>query len=433
MRYPLLLFLLGSLLNASLQAQDCNAALNEALTKYESGQITSIDLSSCLKTKSLKRAKLIDAYELMTEVALYQDSTEQAHAYFERLLFYNPLFKIDSLNNSYDLIYLAQTYNRRPFLILNAAVGINMTHVQLLQSYGVDNIRRPADSYFPLQTGLSGRFGLSLPVGSHLELSTELAMAFRRYNYTDSMLISVNSQNPTGSGELLYSDLRLVESQFWLSLPLCIQYNFTEKKRLLPYVYGGASVDWLLQASLNGARRANSAGLAGGDEVRINLMENQQSQRANFNFSLMAGLGTRLRVGRNFLFFDLRYQANFLNIVNPDNRYANKELLYNIGFIDNDFRTRNVSFSVGFAKALYTARRKRRFQRSIVEKRVLKWAEREKREILNQVERETVGASKRELRSTINRLENKKESMIRDAIRGRLDIDAKGKIIDPLK
>lgn len=434
MNYQLLLCCLLCLLTVPMQAQqlDCTAALNEALTKYESGQIASIDLSTCLKTKGLKRAKLIDAYELMTEVALYEDSTEKAREYFRGLLFYNPLFKIDTLNHSYDLIYLAQTYNRRPFLIVNGSVGVNMTHVQQLQNYGVDNTQRVANNYFPLLTGLSGRFGVSLPVGNHFEISTELAVAFRRYDYSDSMLISVNSQNPTGEQGVLYSNLRFVESQLWLSLPLCVQYNFTEKKRLLPYVYGGASADWLLQASLNGARRSNSAGLAGGDEGRINLMSNQQSQRENFNFSVMAGLGTRLRIGRNFLFIDLRYESNFLNIVNPDNRYANKELLYNIGFIDNDFRTRGVSLSIGFAKALYTARLKRRFQRSTIEKRVAKWAEREKREILNQLENETVGASKRELRSAINRLENKKESMIRDAIRGRLDIDAKGKINNPL-
>lgn len=427
-----LLFFWCQVMALSLHAQ-CNAALNDALTAYEAGQISSIDLSNCLDQKKLKRAKLIDAYELMTEVALYRDSTDKAIEYFNRLLFFNPLFKIDTLNNSYDLIYLAQTYNRRPFLIVNSSIGINFTHVQRLQSYGVDNLQNPAESYFPLLAGLSGRLGLSLPVGSHFELSTELAASFRRYNYSDSMLTSVNAQNPTGEVPLWYSDLRFSESHLWLNIPLSIQYNFTEKKRFLPYVYGGGSADLLLQARLNGPRRSNAAGLAGGDEVRIDLMQRTQSQRSNFNFSLFAGLGTRIRMGRNFLFLDMRYQANFLNLVNPENRYANKELLYDIGFVDNDFRTRSVSFSIGFAKAFYTARQKRRYQRSTVEKRVAKWAEREKKDILRQIENETIGASQRELRSAINRLENKKESMIRDAIRGRLDIDAKGKIKDALE
>jgi hypothetical protein len=104
-----------------------------------------------------------------------------------------------------------------------------------------------------------------------------------------------------------------------------------------------------------------------------------------------------------------------LNSVNMENRYSNRELVYQFGHVDNDFRIDNFSLSVGFEKSFYKPRKKPKYNPNLVDTRLDKLLKREK----NNAKRTTDAELKRELNSFIRDLERDKPGILEDVRRGR--------------
>jgi tryptophan-rich sensory protein len=85
------------------------------------------------------------------------------------------------------------------------------------------------------------------------------------------------------------------------------------------------------------------------------------SLRKSLNVSGIIGIGSKFRIGRDFLVVEARYNRMLLNSVNLDNRYSIRELVYQFGYVDNDFRIDNFSLSVGFEKSFYKPRKKPKY------------------------------------------------------------------------
>lgn len=422
-----------------------NCRLDEAKRWYEEGRLERIEeIEACAKDpKSMSTEKRIEAFELLTESYLYRDKIGAADRSFQDLLRIDPLYEPDSIGESYesyDLIYLSNTYTRRPIFSMYFGLGGNYTHIEQLENYGVDNTTG-ANDYETFQDrivfGGNATVGFELPLIWGFDLTLDATFGYRAYSFADSLYISL-ATNPTGqtySNEetplasatpLLYSTLTFREDQFWIDVPLTLRYNIENFHGFLPYVYVGGAANFLIHAQLTDVDRANTpeitadqSSLQPSDIVLTNttnfLTGNQVSMRTQVNWSLVAGAGVKFRLGRNFIYADFRYTRMFLNAVERDNRYANRNLLYNYAHVDNDFRMDNFALTVGFVKAFYVPRKKRKHNPLVINGRYNRFLERER----NYIKRETDEDLRQELNSAIKEMERNKPSLIEDVQKGK--------------
>jgi hypothetical protein len=451
-RFSLLLSILCFFSCADLQAQKTkkgsspnNCQLDEAKRWYELGDLEKIEsIEPCVSDpKSMSREKRIEALQLITESYLYRDKIGAADNSFKKLLSVHPLYEADSTDPgiSYDLIYLSRTFSRRPIFSMYFGAGVNFTLVEQLENYGTDNTSGIADHEGYLREyefGITGAIGFELPLIYNFELALDATFGYRTFAYGDSLYVSVNSANPTGgvnseltnrAGEpLLYSILSFKENQFWIDVPLMLRYNITKFKGVLPYIYVGCAANFLLSADLGNVERLLQPEITAGNHSiptadRIFLTEHKDehsdktlpSLRNMYNFSFIAGAGLKFRTGRNFIFVDFRYTRMFFNNVDINNRYANTDLLFRYGHVDNDFRMDNFALTVGFIKSFYKPRKKHQHNPRSINNKYNKWLEKER----NYAKRETDEDLKRELNSAIKDMERQKPSLIEDVQKGK--------------
>jgi hypothetical protein len=87
-------------------------------------------------------------------------------------------------------------------------------------------------------------------------------------------------------------------------------------------------------------------------------------KRQLLNRSFVVGGGFRYKVGKDFVFVDMRYMAGHTNLTKPksnfyestkiaDNESTLAETATKYSFVGDYFRLDNVSFSIGFVKPIY--------------------------------------------------------------------------------
>jgi len=131
---------------------------------------------------------------------------------------------------------------------------------------------------------------------------------------------------------------------------------------LQAFGYAGLAINALLGAKL------------APDGVDLNSPSTMQQQvwqgpevdigyKRNFlNRSLVLGGGFKYKVGKNFLFVDMRYMAGLSNITKNTYTTSNGQLdklLTNYEYASDFFRLDNLSLSVGFIKPLYDPRKRK--------------------------------------------------------------------------
>lgn len=435
----LLLLLSGISFAQSLDPTICNDRLEEAKKSYQAGQLEEVKdkIEGCLneRPRLFSKEKMVEGYKLLTESFLFRNEIGESTISFENMLRFDPLFEADSTdpNNSYDLIYLSRTYRRKPIISVYGNIGTNYTMLEILQNYNTDNNNRTAENYKQFTLGFNGALGLEIPVWRDFTVAVEGNFSMRSYLYADTMFLTSNLSNPRQE-EYQYSLLQFNERQLYIDIPIMVRYEHYLKKtkKIIPYAHLGIAPNFLLGSKLVNIQRSTSretlgGGAVVGGEITIPIAgagltaygeENGEaglSLRNKINVSAMAGLGAKFRIGSDFLIVEARYNRFLLNSVNLENRYSNRELVYQFGYVDNDFRIDNFSLTVGFEKSFYKPRKKRKYDPILVDKRLDKLLKREK----NNAKRTTDSELKRELNSFIRDLERDKPGILEDVRRGR--------------
>jgi hypothetical protein len=434
-----LLFITQIVFAQSLDPTICIDRLEEAKRSYRAGLLSEVKdkIEDCLseRPKIFSREKMVEGYKLLTESFLFRNEIGESTISYENLLKFNPLFEADSTDpdNSYDLIYLSRTYRRKPLISAYVNLGTNYTMVQTLQNYNTDNNNRPAQNYKQVTVGFNTALGVEIPVWRDFTVAIEGNFAMRSYLFADTMYLTSNLLNPR-QADYQYSLLQFNERQFYIDIPVMVRYEHYLKKfkKIIPYAYIGAAPNFLLSSNLVNINRSTSretlgGGAVVGGEVSIPIAgpgltvygeENgveALSLRNYVNVSGIIGIGSKFRIGRDFLIVEARYNRMLLNSVNMENRYSNRELVYQFGYVDNDFRIDNFSISVGFEKSFYKPRKKVKYNPELVDRRLDQLLKREK----NNAKRTTDAELKRELNSFIRDLERDKPGILEDVQRGR--------------
>jgi Outer membrane protein beta-barrel domain len=370
-------------------ALTCENDLDDAKNAYYAGDLQAVEdkiESSCLQASLYSRPKMVEGYRLLTESFLFRDENRRAQESFEKLLHYNPLFEVDSTdpNASYDLIHLSRTYRRSPVISIYGSIGLNYSRVNTLQQYRASNSVTSKSDYSQITVGWNANLGFEVPIYKNYDFLMEANFSSRSFARTDSLYIV---QTPTNNAAdataaFAFGSMQFKEVQHWLDVPIMGRYNYYWRKKIIPYAYVGVAPNFLIRSALRGITRRNVTDGRGGGQVVGNEKEiivitkhiatdengaedkyvsTYNSLRNMFNVSLLAGVGCKFRIERNFMFFDIRYNRFLLNAVDINNRYSQKELLYKYAYVDNDFRLDNVSVSFGFVRSFYKPRKTREY------------------------------------------------------------------------
>ncbi|MBL3655691.1 outer membrane beta-barrel protein [Fulvivirga sediminis] len=296
-------------------------------------------IDPCLKS-GFKRNQKIEAYYLLSRTYLFLDKPDKAEESYLNLLKEDPEYTLNEEEDPIDLVYLSRKFITTPVFAFYAGAGFNLSSVNVLSNYGMDNTRNSKEEYGN-GLGVQVKVGAEWNVSDFLSVGLEPSFFTRSYTYDNTIFIFDNQE---------YS-----ENQIGFQVPLFLKYR-RRLGKITPYVYAGFGVDILSNA--NAKIRYNDRDLDTQSEYPVTGPElNINNLRRRTNSFVLLGIGANYRLGNNYIFFDIRYSALLRNIVKEENRYSNLAFNYIYSYVDDDKRLNNYAFSVGYLWPLYKPRK----------------------------------------------------------------------------
>ena len=358
-----------SFVGFSQTATQCARALNQAEVAFEQGRLTDIinsydnamsGFTRCLQNGIFTVEEEIRAYKLLTKAYLFQDDEAKAEEMFIKLLKVDKEHQL-SPEDPAELYLLKDKFNTEPLLRVAVRGGVNKSLPSVIQNFNTFQSGDKRYNESGDNTGLGIGFWAEVLAERHLTKGIEAAAGIQYRIATYEI-----------EGDLIEGELNYVakNTSNMLRFPLMVRYSLNYDKKdedgnrikMLPYVFIGGSFDLLLSAQYVDASRTGGTAFTLPPES-ADLKANDQV--ASNNVSIMAGLGVRFRVGRSevdFFSLELRYDNSLFNYVNPDNRWANEDVNFGIGHVEDDLTLNTVSFSVGYTRSLYKPRKRKQYR-----------------------------------------------------------------------
>ncbi|MEQ6165574.1 MULTISPECIES: outer membrane beta-barrel protein [unclassified Ekhidna] len=347
----------------------CSRALAQAELAFEQGRLSDIintyssstsGFTRCLQNGVFSIDEEIRAYKLLTKAYLFQDDEAKAEEMFIELLKVDKEHQL-SPEDPAELYLLKDKFKTEPILRIAARGGANKSLPTIIQDFNTFQTGSKRYNEKGNDTGLGIGFWAEVLAERHLGKGIEVGTGVQ-YRITSYEI----------EGEMIEGNLNYVakNTSNMLRFPLMIRYSLNYDKkdengnriRMLPYVFIGGSFDWMLKAKYVDTRRTGGTAYTlpdGSEDLK------QFNQVANTNVSIMAGLGARFRVGRSevdFFSLELRYDNALFNYINPDNRWANEDVNFGIGHVEDDLTLNTISFSVGYTRSLYIPRKRKEYR-----------------------------------------------------------------------
>lgn len=354
---------------AAQSSSQCARALTQAELAFEQGRLADIitnynnqtsGFTRCLEQGVFTIDEEIRAYKLLTKAYLFQDDEQKAEEMFIKLL------KVDKEHqlapeDPAELYLLKDKFQTEPILRVAVRGGFNKTLPKVIQNFNTFQVGDKRYNENGNDTGLGIGFWVEALAERHITKGIEVGTGLQ-YRITTYEI----------EGEMIENDLNYVakNTSSMLRVPLLVRYSLNYDKKdsdgkrigFMPYIFVGGSFDLTLSAKYVDARRTGGTAYtlpAGSDDLK------SEDQVSSSNISIMGGIGTRFRVGRakvDFFSIELRYDNSLLNYINPDNRWANEDLNYGVGHVEDDLTINTVSISVGYTRSLYIPRKRKQYR-----------------------------------------------------------------------
>ncbi|WP_370090376.1 outer membrane beta-barrel protein [Ekhidna sp.] len=350
-------------------SSQCARALSQAELAFEQGRLSDIisDYSNsnsgftrCLEGGVFSVDEEIRAYKLLTKAYLFQDDEEMAEEMFVKLLGVDKEHQL-AAEDPAELYLLKDKFKTEPILRVAVRGGLNKSLPSVIQNFNTFQTGQKRYNEKGNDTGLGIGFWAEVLAERHITKGIEVASGVQYRIATYEI-----------EGEMIENDLNYVakNTSNMLRIPLIARYslNYDNKDedgnriKLLPYVFIGGSFDLMLKAKYLDTRRTGGTAYTLPDASQ-DLKE--ADQVSSTNVSIMGGLGVRFRVGRSevdFFSIELRYDNSLFNYINPDNRWANKDVNFGIGHVEDDLTLNTVSISFGYTRSLYIPRKRKQYR-----------------------------------------------------------------------
>lgn len=368
-RLPLILFLLcASFVSASAQVStpvpapqlsetDCDQRLDKAEAEFEAGHFYGIPaiLSGCLSGGQLSTDQLVRAYLVLCQTYLILDDPITAGDNYLKLLKADPEFVPNETDHPIDIVYLSKQYTATPNFTPHFRLGLNTSFYRLIHAISTEPYGQSSTD--PLRFGFQVGGGVDWNINDNISLGLE-------GNFSST---SFERELTTGVDQTFIQG-----SQVWLDFPLYAKYSFSLNNTWRPFVYSGMVASYLLSATNQFSYTDNKP--TGAQLLAEGPSESVTNQRKSLAFSWVMGIGTRYKIGKNYIYADLRYMAGLTNLADESTIYyqdpfsvdpaqignPNAYLSTNVTryhYISDLFRMDNLSLSFGFVKPLYNPRK----------------------------------------------------------------------------
>ena len=340
-RRLLLLLLITIAVPATAQTADgenCSARMEQAERDYELGRYREAiaRLSPCLD-RSASDEDRWRAYRLVALSHLYLDERAAADSAIATMLAINPgyLTRID--RDPIELVRLLQGYGSYPRFAIGVNAGVAATVPEMSTSASLYGGAEPTVTR-TLVPGIDVGPTIDVNLTPHLSLATELLYSTRTI------------RTHTEGGMNLAVDY--TESLSFFSFPLLIKWR-TDLGAWQPYIFAGylgqarlgVSSDYSGRWTSDSGTTAETGSDPLFDDFSVRATEDR---RRPFSHGVSLGLGTLRRIGDGALRVEIRYDHGVTQMVRTDLRYDDPDYLYRYLTIDNEYRLRSLSASLGY-------------------------------------------------------------------------------------
>ena len=352
----------------------CDQKISHAEAEFNAGHFYAIPaiLKDCLEPGALSREQSVRAFLVLCQAYLLIDDPTAAEDSYLKLLNSDPEFVPNEKDHPIDIVYLSKKFTSRPIFTPHFRFGVNTSFFRSIYSsstepYGVTTKN-------PIKVGIQLGGGLDWNIDDNFSLCVEIDFATRGYER-----LQTSTQSPDASS--------IIASQTWIDLPLYVKYNFSLNEKIRPFGYMGIALNYLLSASNQFSYTDVKPG--GNQQVAEGPSEQVKYQRNLLNRSFLIGGGVRYKIGKDFVYADLRYMAGMTNIaienqvfyadpstvdpaqIGDPNHYLSPNVT-KYHYVSDLFRLDNLSLTIGFVKPLYDPRKIKKARTKSVSRNIRK-------------------------------------------------------------
>ena len=347
---------------------DCLTTLSHAESEFAAGRFYGIPglLDGCLKGNRFSNEEQVRVYMLLTQVYLLTDDHTSADAAYLKLLNANPEF-VPSELDPIDVVYLSKKFTSTPIFTPHLKAGGNISYQSIIRSQNV--ISTPDSSsvrHIPMPGWMLGG-GVEWNYSDNLGVGLEGFLSQKRFRTTMDGLFKKDNESTE-------------ERQLWLDIPVYVRYAWS-KGKIRPFAYAGGTVNLLLTAKVDESFNDREGNGNEGDQVTpVSAPARKITYKRNFfNYSLVFGGGTKVKIGKDFIVVDVRFMPGMTNVVNRKYaNYASKDRdvldpsLTQFGSMSDIFRVNNFSLSIGYVRPLYNPRKARSVRTKSVSRKIIR-------------------------------------------------------------
>ena len=333
---------------------DCEATLAVATGEFNAGRFFSLPsiLKGCIDRGFTPEQK-IRAYILLCQVYLINDNPQEAEASYLKLLQINPEYIAKPEIDPIDVVYLSKKFTTRPVFTPHVRFGVNTTVISKIHSLSGYGKPGTINMGTYLKPGIAFGGGLDWNLSDRISLAGDFAFATRKF-----------STASRGINDLDRSDQ--LNTLYWFDVPVYLKYQDYEGK-FRPYGYVGYAVHVTLRAQAEFSY-LNKAGPTiieprGTQIPTEGTALNVTHRHYLLNQSLLFGGGIKYKMGKNYLFADLRFYLGLTNLIKQENVFYNRDDEFDFNVIrfnevGDMYRVNTVVMSVGYIFPVYNPRKK---------------------------------------------------------------------------
>ena len=352
--------LIGGLLlltTSVVSAQNCAQTLRLAQSTYDQGRLHELPglMKGCLSDRNkdgFSKQEKVTAYKLLTMAFLYLEEPEKADSSMLMLLKTEPFFEPNKEVDPEEFIGLYKTFRTKPIFTIGVKVGPNISMANIMSNYYTAASSIGSSEYstkIGLQLGLvvekdlfQNSRGKILP---RLTAAPEIIFTPRTFGIAVANALTSDK----GGNEAKFEAL---ENQSWIDLNALVQYKLKkDRSRFNTYVTAGPAISYLLSATRQEVFTRKSGNVTSGPDIPIEASLNK------LVFSVVVGVGAKLRLGSVYLTADVRYQYGLSNIVKTSAR-TNYQNTFDYANQFNDYSINNIAVMIGGSKPIFRPKKK---------------------------------------------------------------------------
>jgi hypothetical protein len=334
---------------AHSQDKDCEQILVQADDEFNAGRFYGIPsmLKPCLDGGFSNEQK-VRAYLILAQAYLILDDPIAAEDSYLKLLQADPEYVANPQRDPIDVYYLSKKFTSTPVFTPHIRGGLNASRIGLIQEINTSGL--PLTHRQILKPGFQIGAGLDFNINNNWSVCAEGNFSRKVFKKE----VSGYSKNDI---------LVWTERNAGFDIPIYVKYA-DDSGKIRPFGYAGIAFNIMLSAKVENvfSDRTPSNPELGIQEISL-ADEDVFFKRRVFSKSLVLGGGVKYKIGKDFVYIDLRYMAGLSNLTKPEKNYYTQSGAFDPSittyqYVSDFFRLDNLSLSFGYIHPIYNPRKK---------------------------------------------------------------------------